>query len=386
MKKKIYFPGLDGLRFITAFFVIILHIEQIKYLFSYPNRWNNPFIFNAGDLAVTMFFVLSGFIITFLLLNEKRFFGRISMKNFYMRRILRIWPLYFFVVSIGLFILPKISFLYMPGLSESMSGNFIYKSILFMLMLPNAVLALGWATPFISQAWSIGVEEQFYLVWPWILRSVKRYLWAMVGIIIVMVGLSNFISFLSWHGGTVFGFSKVSLDVLAFLRNYLWIFRISCMAIGGIGAYILFCRKDKILNVIFRRDVQLLTLILLFILVYNGVYISYVHHEFYSLFFCIIILNVAANEKSILKLSKEPLIFLGKISYGIYMYHLIAIILSINMMRYMNIADFTKVMPNIELYVMSILLTVGISSLSYFLFEKRFLDMKRRFTKITKED
>src|ERR1700741_1236659 len=98
-KQKIYFPNLNGLRFIAAFLVIIHHIEQIKSILHLPNYLGRiPCISKIGKFGVVLFFVLSGFLITYLLLTEENTFKKISVRQFYMRRILRIWPLYFLIV------------------------------------------------------------------------------------------------------------------------------------------------------------------------------------------------------------------------------------------------------------------------------------------------
>ena len=91
--KKIYFPNLNGLRFIAAFMVIVHHVEQFKSLFGLENVFHeSPFISIVGKLGVVLFFVLSGFLITYLLLVEEEVTGTISIKSFYIRRFLRIWP------------------------------------------------------------------------------------------------------------------------------------------------------------------------------------------------------------------------------------------------------------------------------------------------------
>ena len=91
--EKIYFPGLNGLRFVAASAVIVTHIELLKQQVGLPSLWDekkHPFFFNAGGLGVYFFFVLSGFLITYLLMSEKKKDGKISIWNFYMRRIFRI--------------------------------------------------------------------------------------------------------------------------------------------------------------------------------------------------------------------------------------------------------------------------------------------------------
>ena len=97
--KKIFFPNLNGVRAIAAFMVIVYHVEDIKELFGLPNfPHHDPMGNDLGGLGVTLFFVLSGFLITYLLLNEKSACGTVSLRDFYIRRVLRIWPLYYLIV------------------------------------------------------------------------------------------------------------------------------------------------------------------------------------------------------------------------------------------------------------------------------------------------
>lgn len=103
--NKTYFKGLDGLRAIAAILVILGHVEMIKKIFNYKNVFDGGgsfFLYLGGD-AVTFFFVLSGFLITFLLLKERNDKGVIGVKNFYLRRILRIWPVYYLLFICGFF-------------------------------------------------------------------------------------------------------------------------------------------------------------------------------------------------------------------------------------------------------------------------------------------
>jgi len=93
-QRIIHFPNLNGLRFLAALLVIIHHIEQLRSILGLPNHWNNVSILRFGDEGVTLFFVLSGFLITYLLLAEREKFGHLAIGKFYFRRVLRIWPLY----------------------------------------------------------------------------------------------------------------------------------------------------------------------------------------------------------------------------------------------------------------------------------------------------
>lgn len=172
--ERVYFPSLNGLRFIVAFLVIIHHIEQIKAIYGIPNNWESGVIQILGEQGVSLFFVLSGFLITYLLLEEEKQTGTIKLKDFYVRRILRIWPLYFFTGFLALAVLPQIPMFIMPGYGH----DFIYrhlgtKIVLFLFFLPNLMPFLGGIIPYASQTWSVGTEEQFYLIWPLLLKKIR---------------------------------------------------------------------------------------------------------------------------------------------------------------------------------------------------------------------
>nr|MBA3972370.1 acyltransferase [Bacteroidota bacterium] len=192
-KVKVYFPGLNALRFFAAFLVFASHVELLKSRNGFENYYYTQTFLELGGSAVTFFFVLSGFLITYLLFIEKDISGKISLSQFYLRRILRIWPLYYTVVLAGFFLIPHI-----PYLQNSISGdlytNFYPKLLLFMLLVPNISYILFPHTPYISPAWSIGVEEQFYLAWPWLLsrteKPLRLFIILITGIYLIKIGLT----------------------------------------------------------------------------------------------------------------------------------------------------------------------------------------------------
>src|SRR3989304_1319871 len=100
-----HFANHTPLRFIAAYLVVIFHVEETRKMFGLPNLTRFS-LFTNGPLAVTFFFVLSGFLITYLLLRESEQSHRIDVARFYLRRILRIWPLYFLIVFVGLVLIP----------------------------------------------------------------------------------------------------------------------------------------------------------------------------------------------------------------------------------------------------------------------------------------
>ncbi|MDQ2769799.1 MAG: acyltransferase, partial [Bacteroidota bacterium] len=155
---RIFFPNLNGLRFLAVALVIVDHTEGFRGTFGLP-FWDDPALPMLGQLGVTLFFVLSGFLITYLLLAEKETLGRIKFGAFYLRRVLRIWPLYYVMVILGLFVLPHIGFLAVPG-TELVADHLATKTALYAFIMPNVAKELYPTVPYLSPAWSIGVEEQ----------------------------------------------------------------------------------------------------------------------------------------------------------------------------------------------------------------------------------
>ena len=363
-EKKIYFPNLNGLRFIAAFFVFIHHIEQFKYLYNIDNFWNDyPFIKLIGKLGVVLFFVLSGFLITYLLLAEEKLNSQINIKKFYIRRILRIWPLYFLILFSGLFIIPNLNFLVTPFFNQDIFNNDPFNVILvFLFFLPNLAYAIFGLIPYVSHTWSIGTEEQFYLIWPVLLKFTKNKLRIIVLVIIFYLTFkfllyTNFLNFIS--------FKNIILEF--------WLsFNIDCMAIGGLFSYLLF-NKSKLLSFFLNKISFYFILILLCLFLISGVNFLFFHYEVYAILFGVIILNLSSNNYFSRILENNVFNFLGKISYGIYMYHPFAIILTINIFIYFNFIN------NLVIFFLSFLITLILSGFSFFYFEKFFLIKKNKY-------
>lgn len=374
-RDRIHFPGLNGLRFFAALFVVITHIELSKFELEMPNSWQNTYIFNLGGLGVYFFFVLSGFLITYLLLAEKKLTETISIKHFYIRRIYRIWPLYYLMVILAFFVFPNIDFLKHEYYHQFLENHFWTKLLLFIFILPNLCLAMYHNIPHVGHSWSIGVEEQFYLIWPIILKYSKNALKTIILFTIIWISLKGLV-LLSYKimGG--------SLGWLTYLKLFFAMCKFECMTAGALGAYVLFYEKSNILSVIYNRYTQIASFILVPVLIYwcpsylqDGIHIPI------SFLFIIIILNVAQNRKSLIKPSNRFFHFLGKISYGIYMYHFVVVFAVIRFV-YMNIGINDMFFFNILSYGLSITITIFISWLSYDLYEKRFIRKKEKFSKV----
>ena len=372
LNNKIYFPNLNGIRFIAAFLVIIHHIEQIKNLFGLESKWTNPAINLIGPLGVILFFVLSGFLITYLLLVEEKEMKGISIKSFYIRRILRIWPLYYLIIVLSFFLIPQISFLNLTGWSDHIYNDFFLKLVLFVFFLPNLALVLFPPVAYASQTWSVGVEEQFYLIWPILIKNVKnkkRLLYTIIfGYLFLKLILFNLIQdFLFWN------------DYMSYAKAFFESFNIDCMAIGGLFAVYLF-ENDKKIKLFISRYTQIIVYTILLILLLNGIKIPYVNFEFYAVLFGVVILNLAANENTILKLENKLFHYLGKISYGLYMYHPLAIVITLKILAIFKI-------DNIVIQYLSVIsITILIAGVSYRYFESYFIQKKLKFSKILSGD
>jgi peptidoglycan/LPS O-acetylase OafA/YrhL len=374
-KASVYFPGLHGLRFFAAMMVVFSHVELMKDYHGYPNLYSaNLAVYESGRMGVTLFFVLSGFLISYLLLAEKRVAGSISVKKFYARRILRIWPLYYLLVLLTFVVLPLVSFFAIPKYSASMPDQFWYTLPLYVFLLPQVALSIFPPVPFAEPLWSIGVEEQFYLLWPFLMKHIRRFLRLSIFIIIAAVALKQ-IAFLMAEASR----SQASLKYWNYLLSYLYFTRIECMAVGGIGAWLVFARRDKLLKLIYHPVFQIglyaVTVLLLVTERFKPVY----NYLLYAACFCLVIVNVATNPRSLIKIENKVFIFLGNISFGIYMFHEIAIKVIMEILVRNRGTSFHDASSNVLLYALSIVLTLLVSAVAYYGFERRFLRLKSSF-------
>ncbi|HKO57101.1 MAG TPA: acyltransferase [Thermoanaerobaculia bacterium] len=360
-EERVHFRGLDGLRFFAALAVVIGHVELLKKYCGYENDADQPVLYELGRIAVTFFFVLSGFLITYLLLAEKERTGRVAVGKFYVRRILRIWPLYYLVVFLAFAVLPRIAAFRIGAVTTSALP-------LFLLLLPQIALSLHPPVPFAEPLWSIGVEEQFYLLWPLLVGRVRRFLplalFIAVSFILAKTALLAYASTVR---------DEAQLPFWNHLIDYFYFTRLECMAIGAIGAWLVMEKKEAALRLLFRRDVQLAAYALAAYLVLTSRGKPLLHYALHSVIFCILIMNIAVNPRSLVKMESRWLTFLGNISYGMYMLHEIAIVAVLRTL---------PTRSNIILYAASAAATIAAASVVYYGYEAWFLRLKTRFAVI----
>lgn len=356
MSEKIFLPGLNGIRAIAAMAVVFSHINNRLDYYGLPKGE----LLDLASFGVTMFFTLSGFLITYLLLKEFEKTGDIDVKKFYMRRVLRIWPLYYFYIIIIVLV---------NGVSQ------IHWPILFyLLMIPNfknsftgivsTVLGSQKVTHMMGHYWSLGVEEQFYAFWPWIVKKSKHLLLILilipVGYVLLKLGLRIF---------------KAPYNILVFV-NYT---RFGCLALGGLGAYLFYYHKEQ-LQVFNQKWIEIAAWLFFVVVAFNKFHItSIIDHEIVSFFTLIIIFNQVNNSNKLVSLENSVFDYLGKISFGLYVYNPLVIYVVSLVFSKIVIGDELKI---ISIYALVPLAIIGIAHLSYYYFEKRFLKMKTKYTTV----
>jgi len=361
---KNYFQGLNSIRAIAALVVLIGHVELIKSEYKLPNLLHlDYFKYTSGQTGVVLFFVLSGFLITYILLQEQKQKNAISLRAFYAKRILRVWPLYFVILILSLII-----FQYHPSATAL---------LLCLLIFPNISHALGLSWEVSPQLWSIGVEEQFYLVHPLLVGVLKKYLlWFLI------------LFFGAWTLTPQFIICtfEPSAEVENFIRNFAYGSKYNCMALGGICA-ILQMKYAGFFVRIFRNNLVALILVLIpftFWFIAYPVYLNdlaqicytkiEVTQEIFAILFGILILVIANNDFIARLFSFRWMDYLGKISYGIYMYHWIVILLVLKFI--FPIFESSYAWANTILYGLSIAFTILISALSFHYFESIFMRIR----------
>lgn len=374
MRNAIYFPGLNGVRFVAAAAVIVWHVEAFKHMAGLPNLVHLPALPALGVQGVNLFFVLSGFLITYLLLSEVQATGTVHVRKFYVRRILRIWPLYFLLVILGLFVLPHV--LPFAPLAHNHEGGLLAKLTLFAFMLPNVALVLFGHIPFMGPLWSIGVEEQFYLTWPVMLRRFARKPGTLLAVV-VLIMLALRLAWLVTHHLVRSRWGPIpAMDTFALILNDL---RFECMAIGGLAALTLHRNATALLRWLFHPVTQLTAYTLAILGVAWGVTLPIIGHACFALVFATALINIAGNPRTLLRLENRLCGFMGRVSYGLYMFHAIAIVAAINYLpRWIDPAGQPMVF-NMSLYALTIAGTTALAAASFYGFESAILRLKDRF-------
>ena len=371
--QKKYLPSLNGLRFFAALCVVITHIELIKGYYSLPNIWQNQNIKELGSLGVIFFFVLSGFLITYLMQEEKKLKGSFSLKNFYLRRVFRILPLYYLVVFLGFVLVFNWDLIKISSQFETANENYWSYLLMYLFLIPNFTLgAFNSSFPHIGQLWSIGVEEHFYLVWPFVFIFSKRNLLkSMVLFFITVLVIKTSV----W---LYFRFSENDVSTVIFWSKTLATEKLECMSIGGIFSFFFFNHEKQVKSFFSSSLITLISVLFIFIGInFTPPILQDGMHVVYSFLFVFIIANSMSNSILIKLFEFKFFNYLGQISFGIYVYHLIIVTAVISILSEFNLDSISF---NLLAYLFSLLFTFFVSYLSYNYFERYFLKLKSNFS------
>lgn len=368
--RSVNFPNLDPFRFLAAMMVVVAHAYQgwsdwvgVPGFMSNGNyrelstagKYIESFIYNLSA-GVDIFFLISGFLITYLLLKEKEL-GKISIKKFYVRRALRILPLYYLTIIIA----PLLIYWLSPQF-----GQPNYWANIFYINNFHTIYTGKWEYPF-AHYWSLAVEEQFYLIWPWIIAFASNRRLPAILFSIIIAGLIY----------RAYAFIYIPTPKLT-----IYLHTLSNIDVLSLGALFAYRHYHKPLNLNFSTGSRVLvyaaSMVLLFTtdMFEQNTLIEVLFKKYvYLLLAAFWIGNYTFNSKAFFVFKKRNILhYFGKISYGIYVFHnmLFAII-------------FTKIidpfgMPNMYFYLFILFsMTIVLSILSYEFFEKKFLKMKTRF-------
>ena len=361
MSIKVHFKGLNGIRAIAAMIVLVFHIDQFIGFFGLKSIGFHET--GMAGYGVTLFFVLSGFLITRLLLIEQNEFQQIDIPKFYLRRILRIWPIYYLVILIAIII-----YFTVPQMIGFQEGKVFMTFFLYSFLLSNIGYGLRLGMTPITPLWSVGVEEQFYAFWPFLLGKSKNVLKTLIVLILVYLSIKVFLRFID--NGIYY--SLISLCCF------------DCMAIGGIGAYLVH-NKSKYLKFLFSPILQVISWSILFVSIFHKPIhlFSLINNEFHALIYLVIIINVSSNSKTLINLENKIFYFIGRISYGIYVYHVtVMIFLSLILKHVFNFQATNSILDYVLVFVITIISTLSIAYLSFNYFESYFLRLKSKYSKI----
>ncbi len=361
--SRFYHPELDALRFF-AFLIVFLH-----HAFPHqPEFWTKlgvPALLASvlsgigatGAFGVSLFFVLSAYLITELLLREKELVGSLDVKSFYIRRILRIWPLYFFFLALAAamqWFVPGQHMGWRAGLAFSaLAGNWY-------------IVFIGFPSSVIFPLWSVSIEEQFYLTWPLIVRRVSQA--TMIAFAVGLLGVATATRF--YLGAHHRWESEIWCNTLVQLDPIAAGILLAVLLKGAVPQLSKLARVAMVAG-----GIACLAIAALYFGIKNDPLTTWRIVLGYPMVALGGLLLVSAVLRDGARPAK-PLVYLGRISYGLYVFHVLGLLISDNI-----VSNQTASLARYGLRVLvAFALTVTMAAISYRWLETPFLKLKQRFT------
>jgi peptidoglycan/LPS O-acetylase OafA/YrhL len=362
-QKNIYLPGLNGIRAIAALAVVVSHttlaLEEfgLKNTISLRDANGKAIGLSLAANGVTIFFTLSGFLITYLLLKEKEI-RPLKVKDFYIRRLLRIWPLYY------LYLFAAITTAVVSGILVN-SGTIPF----YIFLAANVPFILETPLRFLNHYWSLGVEEQFYLFFPQLARWSNKFLLRATVILIAFLFSLQIVFWL------LFKYRGIDLPL-----RVLTVTRFHIMLIGVLAAILYYSGNKFFLRATTHIVSQVLAWGCLLLIAVNKFHlISLIDSELVAVMSVVLIMGQITKTNPFINLENKLFDFVGKISYGIYVIHPLLIYFCAK-----AIGPFREnaLINYIIVFTVVIAVTLIVAWMSYEFYEKRFLKLKSKFTAV----
>ncbi|MBN9484113.1 MAG: acyltransferase [Bacteroidetes bacterium] len=359
--RRRHFHTFDALRFFAYLKVFLQHLP----IFAFP--WFYA-VMQGGGIGVEFFFVLSGFLITYIICEEKKQTGTVNLKNFFVRRVLRIWPLFYLMIGVA-FITPHVlAKLHMQSSAAGYEPNW-WMSLLF---LENYKMIASHTNPNVSPLavmWSLCVEEHFYIIWGLLLYAVRiKTIPKIIAFCLVLSVIARII-FVANNWSTS--------DILT---------NIDLFAYGAIPAYLLVQYPAQLEAKVLAIPMWakwLFTIILISVVFVSSqlagnerpfIWLSSILGILFSTLIILII-----PERSKFRISDGNILSrLGIYTYGFYLYHTLVI----NLINKIFIREHWSLEEGkwaTTFVVVTFAATLVCSIASYHLFEKQFLKLKKYF-------
>jgi peptidoglycan/LPS O-acetylase OafA/YrhL len=363
-KRSFYRPELDVLRFFAFLAVFLFHFNRPVELYVQHGipRWiavSATSLIEGGVFGVDLFFVLSAYLITELLFREKDACGSLDVKGFYLRRILRIWPLYFFYIGLAL----------VPAFNPNHVFTWRH-AVAYLLLAGNwSVMAWGWPLhSIIGPLWTVSIEEQFYLMWPPIVRNLSRNRLASAAIGMLIISNATRIAMIALHGGM----NSVWCNTLARLDPIAAGILVAAVLRGGVPNFSLGTRFSMLVAGIIP-----LALVANYWKIHEPERLLWIPT---LVGFPVVAISCTLIMLAVLGITlrmPRSLLYLGKISYGLYVYHALG-----NVLSGMLIPVHTAFIQLALRPVAALAVTMLLASISYAVLETPFLKLKKRFAHV----
>lgn len=353
-RNSTYFPSLNGIRAICAILVIKEHAKWAVH--------GAPRMLEWGFLGVDMFFIISGFLITTLLLRERDRSGEINLKQFYVRRTLRIFPIYYLVIGL-LFILAVVTYKHSPKTWELYKWSFP----IFMLYLQDIVpVSLG----VLFHTWSLSMEEQFYLVWPAIEKYLRKSL--VVPLLLVLIVFWQIFNFGYMSGAltSIYGGPEGP-------QRPVFLITFTPILVGVLAAHAMHDRNvgATLTNLLKSRWMPPALLIAAALACEYSTQLQGLTRLTVHLLMGLMLLAVVVNPRGFFSrtLQSKAMSYLGSISYGIYLYHTIVFWIVGRLCESRGI-----ILAPVEFFFVVMLISIALAALSFKYFEAPIMNMRHR--------